>query len=1009
MALSAVAGLLSVVWLAVAAPLARAETKPENTGLPSISGAAKELGTLNAAHGTWTGGALTYTYQWQRCEAGVCSNIAGATASSYVAKFPDVDLKLDVVVTATNKIGSAHATSPQTGLIAGIPPKNEGAPPTVEGSAVEGQLLTINRGGWHGTEPITYTYAWERCVPEKSCVEIAGAAEQSYRVQKADLHDELRAKVTARNTIIVEELGEPVTKEEKVVRTTEKTSAVTEGAPVIVGFPKILGVVRKGSTLTASAGEWHGAGPIEYTYGWENCASPTSCTTAEGTTYALGAGDVGHTLKLYVTAKNGYGMASSSSISTPKVLAEGQSFAVAWGEDTKGQAGTLYKTTWESTPVLMEGAFGAIALSSRGYFSMALHEGGTITASGAAGEGAIGNNLHSAPWELGESYITVGELEPVAEISSGGDYALARQENGDIEAWGSNFLGQLGNGNGGFEFETGENTHTPKEVKALNGKGVTSIASGGKANFAIVPGGEVYAWGYNGFGQLGVKWKLPECETVKNCEPAVKAKHYNKEPGGSSPYFCWDEIKSGQLCGKTPSPVEVLNEAEEEVPLKGVKRITAGNNATYALLESGEVLSWGSNNRGQLGQTLTPEHGAKFKRPGYVMTSSSERLQHVVSIAAGTGFAIAVLESGAVVGWGEDDEGQLGTAATTCGTGGGTWSCDRWATTITALEGVHATAVAAGSATSFVLDNEGNVHSVGQNKYGELGIGPACENEGGELGTNKKCFDHAWHTITGLNHVTAISAGNKAVSALVSGAGSPPRPVIQAEPQSETLEGKTIKALKAGWTLPEGEASLRFRAQRWEHPAEEGAEYEEGDEPEPWGEGTGAAPTNTTLPSVTQYESLEGEKVHNDLVVGIYLKATAGTWEGSELKYAYRWLLCKSSKCSVLRSWIEGSEGATLQVPAESPGGESVIGDTIEGEVAAWSSGSKPGFALSTPTEMVKEGGAVKELNVKLEGDNGYLFNQFEGEPLEEATYEVKLVTEDSSKEQILRTLVATP
>jgi hypothetical protein len=87
---------------------------PVNTSAPSISGTALEGQTLTADAGTWTGTApIDYAYQWRHCnsDGSGCSAVTGATSSTYVLSTYDSGATLDVVVTATNAIGSDSARS----------------------------------------------------------------------------------------------------------------------------------------------------------------------------------------------------------------------------------------------------------------------------------------------------------------------------------------------------------------------------------------------------------------------------------------------------------------------------------------------------------------------------------------------------------------------------------------------------------------------------------------------------------------------------------------------------------------------------------------------------------------------------------------------------------------------------------------------------------------------------------------------------------------------------------
>jgi hypothetical protein len=74
---------------------------------------------LSASNGTWTGGATSFTYQWQRCTSSTsCTDVDGATARTYGVRSADVGDSLRVAVTAHNGSGStATAYSDQTASV----------------------------------------------------------------------------------------------------------------------------------------------------------------------------------------------------------------------------------------------------------------------------------------------------------------------------------------------------------------------------------------------------------------------------------------------------------------------------------------------------------------------------------------------------------------------------------------------------------------------------------------------------------------------------------------------------------------------------------------------------------------------------------------------------------------------------------------------------------------------------------------------------------------------------
>jgi len=103
---------------AVVAPLSSSAV-PKNTAPPTISGTPKVGQALTASPGSWSGNPTSFAYQWQDCnvDAAVCTNIAGATGTTYGVRLSDLGFRLRVVVTAKNDKGSATATSAPTAVV----------------------------------------------------------------------------------------------------------------------------------------------------------------------------------------------------------------------------------------------------------------------------------------------------------------------------------------------------------------------------------------------------------------------------------------------------------------------------------------------------------------------------------------------------------------------------------------------------------------------------------------------------------------------------------------------------------------------------------------------------------------------------------------------------------------------------------------------------------------------------------------------------------------------------
>ena len=129
--------------------------------------------------------------------------------------------------------------------------------------------------------------------------------------------------------------------------------------PSNVSSPTLSGTAVVGQTLTASTGTWTGSPAPSFSYQWQDCdQSGQNCTAISGatsSTYTVGAGDVGSTLKVVVTGTTsaGSGQASSQASNVVQGSAQAPHNTVApgiSGTATQGQTLTASTGTWTGSP-----------------------------------------------------------------------------------------------------------------------------------------------------------------------------------------------------------------------------------------------------------------------------------------------------------------------------------------------------------------------------------------------------------------------------------------------------------------------------------------------------------------------------------------------------------------------------------------------------------------------------------------------------------------------------------
>ena len=256
---------------------------------------------------------------------------------------------------------------------------------------------------------------------------------------------------------------------------------------------------------------------------------------------------------------------------------------LCWGSNYDGQLGNTTALD-RNAPVHVAGLDGqASAVAAGLQHTCALTAAGGVKCWGHNEYGQLGNGTT----EISRTPVDVAGLQSnVQAIALGMYHTCALTESGGVKCWGSNHVGQLGDG-------TTEDRLEPVEVTGLS-SGVEAVAAGGAVTCALLEGGSVQCWG-SGIGNLPVE-KTGFGGVVTTISAGGAHTCVLLESGAVK---CWGANYAGQLGDGTTEnrtdPVDVVGLSS------GVEAVAAGSQHTCALLSDGKTQCWGSNSEGQLG------------------------------------------------------------------------------------------------------------------------------------------------------------------------------------------------------------------------------------------------------------------------------------------------------------------------------------------------------------------------------------------------------------------------
>ncbi len=290
-----------------------------------------------------------------------------------------------------------------------------------------------------------------------------------------------------------------------------------------------------------------------------------------------------------------------------------------------------------------------------------------------------------------------------AQTIAGGDtYSVAICSDSTVRSWGNNSVGNLGDGT---------TTQRLNPVSVLNLTGIIDVsACQNDHTLALKSDGTLWAWGYNGFGELGdstlVDRYFPGLVLGINSVTAIHASRnaHSLAIRTDSTLWSWGRNNYGQLGDGT-----IISSIypHQVAGLSGIVAVSAGQWCTVALKSDGTVWAWGRNDYGQLGNGTLND--------SYVPVQVSS-ITGIIAVYCGNNFTIALKNDNTVWGWGSNSFGQLGD---------GTTNDASVPVQAIGLNGV--TAIAAGADYSLSLKTDSTLWACGRNAYGEYANGTTVQ------------------------------------------------------------------------------------------------------------------------------------------------------------------------------------------------------------------------------------------------------------------------------------------
>lgn len=352
--------------------------------------------------------------------------------------------------------------------------------------------------------------------------------------------------------------------------------------------------------------------------------------------------------------------------------------------------------------------------------TIALKSDGTVWTWGRDDWGALGHYYEELyprkvqlPTELGKAIdVGIGYYHAAALL----DHSTPTDNTDNtVWTWGANDNSGLGTPN----IAIGDETIDPQQVIVADTmeplRGITQISVGEYHTLALRHDGTVWAWGANGYGQIGnntttsaplaVQVQTSGSTYLENVSSIAAGRLHSMAVTDDGTVYAWGDGQYGQQ-GRGDTASSIVAAAVPD--MSSISKVFTSSSAdhSFAVTVSGDVYGWGRSSSGQIG-TGTTGYGNWVTSPSAVELGPAG--SKVKSMATGFGFTLALLDDGTVWAAGSNSYGEFGVGAPT--------STTAFIQTVTGVRGV-----AAGEDYGFFLKSDNKVYGSGANYDYKLGI-----------------------------------------------------------------------------------------------------------------------------------------------------------------------------------------------------------------------------------------------------------------------------------------------